>query len=361
MALRQRLEVALHVGDARRVVDAAVDQPVGIGHAVLGDVDRRQRVVAVDAHQQVGQALRVDLPAHVGLALQPGRWARRLLAGDPDARVVVDAEEVERLRDRVEIVCHEPAGRDARPLAVGVALEEDRVHVPAHEAARTRARPAPGRWRCRWRPRRATGSARCPAALSRRRRAWPAAPGRATAAGGAPPAPRPAGPSGRARTCRCGGPGCAVHQGSLWVAMAATRSPRRCAMRHRVVGEAQRGVAVEPAALVLQRLRQVPVVERGVRRDAALEQRRRRGGRRRPGPWRSTRPCPAAARAARRSRSGRRPGPGRRSGRCPAGSGGSGRRPRRRGRRGRSCPACAQKVSQIDGPRPSSAAAPSIW
>ena len=42
--------------------------------------------------------------------------------------------------------------------------------------------------------------------------------------------------------------------------------------RRRELGEALDGVAVAPAALVLQRLRQVPVVERHDRLDAALEQ-----------------------------------------------------------------------------------------
>ena len=40
---------------------------------------------------------------------------------------------------------------------------------------------------------------------------------------------------------------------------------------HRVVGEGLGGVAVEPAAAVLEGLRQVPVVERGGRRDAARQ------------------------------------------------------------------------------------------
>jgi hypothetical protein len=39
-----------------------------------------------------------------------------------------------------------------------------------------------------------------------------------------------------------------------------------------VVGEALDGVAVEPAAVVLEALREVPVVERGHRLDAGLEQ-----------------------------------------------------------------------------------------
>ena len=42
-----------------------------------------------------------------------------------------------------------------------------------------------------------------------------------------------------------------------------------------VVGEPARGVAVEPAAAILQRLRQVPVVQRRPRGDALLEQRLR--------------------------------------------------------------------------------------
>ena len=56
------------------------------------------------------------------------------------------------------------------------------------------------------------------------------------------------------------------------------RRPHRDAIAERaehhpgVVGEPVGDVAVEPAAAVVERGRQVPVVERGVRRDAGLEQ-----------------------------------------------------------------------------------------
>ena len=73
-----------------------------------------------------------------------------------------------------------------------------------------------------------------------------------------------------------------------------------------VVGERLGGRPRRPAAGVLQRLREVPVVQRHVRRDA-----RRRAARRRAASRSRARPPrpprgPRAARAARRSRSGRR-------------------------------------------------------
>ena len=61
-------------------------------------------------------------------------------------------------------------------------------------------------------------------------------------------------------------------QGSLWVVTATTRSPRWRGKPRRVVDEAVHGVARRPAAAVLQRLRQVPVVERQVGLHAAREQ-----------------------------------------------------------------------------------------
>ena len=51
----------------------------------------------------------------------------------------------------------------------------------------------------------------------------------------------------------------------------AVAEPRRGKMRE--LGEGLGGVAIGPAAFVLQRLRQVPVVERDEGRDAALQQR----------------------------------------------------------------------------------------
>ena len=130
-------------------------------------------------------------------------------------------------------------------------------------------------------------------------------------------------------------PWMAVHHGSLWVIQCLTRSPRRRAHDVGEFGEGVDGGALVPAALVLQVLRQVPVVQRHPGLEAALEHavdQARIEGQALPG-WAARRARKRCA--ARRSRSGRRSGPGR--GRCrgPPASGGSGRRrPRRWSRRG---------------------------
>ena len=121
------------------------------------------------------------------------------------------------------------------------------------------------------------------------------------------------------------------------------------------------GRPVEPAAVVLERLRQVPVVERDHRLDAGREQlvdepvveREPLGvgpalaGRLDPRP----RDREAVAVGRRAAASARR----------PRRSGGSGRTPARPTSRRRSSRACAVKVSQMLGPLPSLLAAPSIW
>ena len=136
----------------------------------------------------------------------------------------------------------------------------------------------------------------------------------------------------------------ATTHGSLWVIQ--RRDVAELAgHQRRVLGEPLGRVARGPAAGRLARLRQVPVVERRDRLDAALAQAlaqppvavhagavaAHRGRR--------------AARAARRSRSGRTRRRATPSGRGPRASGGSGRRRRRRCRRrrprpggGRRCP-----------------------
>ena len=195
----------------------------------------------------------------------------------------------------------------------------------------------------------------------RRPRAAPASRGRARAAGGATRAQRrrPVADAGRLRAVGVAEEGDdprLVVGDPLRDDVAERRAARR-----RVLREAQRGVARGPAALVLQRLRQVPVVERRDRLDPAREQplgevaveaQPRRVHRRR-GRW--------AARAARRSRSGRSPGRARPSGRGRPPSGGSGRRRRRRCRRWR-----PRRASGRSGPRSTRrarrrAVAPSIW
>src|SRR6267143_592732 len=57
--------------------------------------------------------------------------------------------------------------------------------------------------------------------------------------------------------------------GSLKIAQCLTRSPSHDA---RVICERCGGIAIEPAALLLQRLRQVPMVEAEPRRDAVRDE-----------------------------------------------------------------------------------------
>src|SRR2546423_1696748 len=80
--------------------------------------------------QQLGQALGVDLPAHVRDAELARRRHGRPCRAGPDARVVVDAEEVQRLADDREVARLDVARivRDARVQRV--AALEDRLHVP---------------------------------------------------------------------------------------------------------------------------------------------------------------------------------------------------------------------------------------
>src|SRR5690606_878820 len=77
--LVEHAQVLAQVGDALRVVDAALGRHGRVGErgAVLGDVDRHVAVALADPPQRVQQPLRVDLPAHLGV----GR-ARLADAGD---------------------------------------------------------------------------------------------------------------------------------------------------------------------------------------------------------------------------------------------------------------------------------------
>ena len=128
----------------------------------------------------------------------------------------------------------------------------------------------------------------------------------------------------------------------------------------RVVGEEVGGVAVGPAALLLKRLRQVPVVEGQPRRDALLEQ----------GVDESR--VEVEALRVDRAAVGTNPRPRRREavGAAPRGRS-STRRLRRSGDSGRTrprrspmpmiAPGTRANASQIESARPSSWAAPSIW
>ncbi len=117
----------------------------------------------------------------------------------------------------------------------------------------------------------------------------------------------------------------------------------------RVVAEPLGRVAHEPAARVLERLRQVPVIERRVRRDAVLQARlgeppvEVEAGR----SW--SRRSPPGRSAARRSRTGTPSGRGPPAAGCPRRTGGSGRRRRHRWCRRRSCRACARRCPRCSG------------
>ena len=121
-----------------------------------------------------------------------------------------------------------------------------------------------------------------------------------------------------------------------------------------VLGEPVDRVAVQPAAVVLERLRQVPVVERHHRLRRRPRAARRSAGRRTPGPSRWPARSRSAGSAARRSRTGSRRRRAASSARRPRRSGGSGRRRPRRVEPSMIRPGCAVKVSQMLGPLPSS-------
>ena len=115
------------------------------------------------------------------------------------------------------------------------------------------------------------------------------------------------------------------------------------------------GRAVEPAAVVLERLRQVPVVERDHRLDAVLEQRRRSAGRRTRGPCALAGPDPVGwirGQAIEKPVAADAEPLHQRD--VLVRTGGSGRRPRAPLEPSTIRPGWAVKVSQMLGPRPSS-------
>nr|GEU28129.1 hypothetical protein [Tanacetum cinerariifolium] len=127
-------QVAQHEVDAGVVRHFAVDDAVGVGHAVFRDVDRRQVVVGVQLEQQFGQAVRVDFPAHVGGAQRARGLDRRHVGAAERAEVIVQAHEVELALDDGEVaVLHvrRVVAVDLERQRRVVALE-DRVHEPFH-------------------------------------------------------------------------------------------------------------------------------------------------------------------------------------------------------------------------------------
>src|SRR5580765_6065066 len=96
---RDSLDVRCDVSRSLRVVDSAIMNPnIAESGAVFGHVDRRWRIVARDAHQELVQPVRVHLPTHIrflcvrnALHLRPIR-----AAADDESEVVVHAEEIDR-------------------------------------------------------------------------------------------------------------------------------------------------------------------------------------------------------------------------------------------------------------------------
>ena len=368
---------------------------VGVRRAVLGEVHRRDVVLVGQPGEQPGQALGLDLPAHVGdrqPAAREGdvlaadeRRARRPLgvravgtgdlrvrsAGDGVALVVVDAERVERacaISAQVA-VAHHVGPRPALPRQVagvgeqvgGVGAAEHRVE---EDPVVQRVDPARG----------------VPVELVRRvvRVGDGEVERDARARWSAPRAAQLVDHEAVAEQQVVGGdqPGDALLPAGRVLAAGVAeerRAPRLVERRPDrdtvadgvvhgggVLGEPVGRVPVGPAARVLERLRQVPVVERQPRRDAGVVQLVDE-------PAVEVEPAlvdRAAVRAHPRPGDGepvRRRGRARASARRPAASGGSGRRRRRRCRRPTTAPGTRQKVSQMDGVRPSSATAPSIW
>ena len=244
-------------------------QGVGVGRAVLGHEHGRHGVIVVQAQQQVRQALRKHLPPHLGKA-GPGRFLAR--RRDVTARVVVDSQEIERLPDNLQVagmnfrhVCAIPLPDVCRVLA-----QQQRLQKPAVELAVS----APGRRAvfgilggrvgrtevqhdAQLRPRHDASHGLYSLSVAQQQVVGSAQGGAAVLqAGGVLP---------QLIAQDAAAPGFVQRR----VADHPFAQPRGHGAG--VLGKAVRGVAVVPAAHVLKGLRQVPVVERGVGLQAALQ------------------------------------------------------------------------------------------
>src|SRR3954449_5635165 len=110
-------DVRTQVCDAATVRDGTVVEPVLEGSAVLRDQQREVAVVSLDPQKQLRERFRYDRPLHrrqLRLLLDlPDAEDGTVAGGDEVRPVEVHAEEVERLRDRLEIAvlyCIERAG-----------------------------------------------------------------------------------------------------------------------------------------------------------------------------------------------------------------------------------------------------------
>ncbi len=271
--LAHRADVRGEVGGAVGVVHRAVGELVREGAAVLGDVGGRQAVFAVQREQQLGQAFGVDLPAHVGLrvGLVPG--LDRAGGARETARVVVDADVVHGGGDGLHVarLHHRRIGAQFGHDLGRIRALEQRVGVPAPAARVVELRlGAVGR---RVGERHRVREVQHDAQLG-------------DGACGAQRLQRQAVAEHQVVGDLRGDAARLDARGESAFVVAQHRDHPRLVVRRdggqpvaqatldaqRVVDEVVHRRARIPAALVLQRLRQVPVVERQVRRQPARQQ-----------------------------------------------------------------------------------------
>jgi len=101
--VRDGTQVGLQIGAPGLVIDLTVHQPIFVRCAILGDVERRQRVVAMQPQQELREIARRHFPPH-GRHRRPFPCRDPAPAGSRRHRVVeIDADEIERLGDEPRI------------------------------------------------------------------------------------------------------------------------------------------------------------------------------------------------------------------------------------------------------------------
>lgn len=290
----------MQIADAVRVVHAAV----GVDHVlvrrpVLGHVERDARRERGVVEEQVGEAGRIHGPVHGGefagrvveedvvggrprgvLAGAVPVEARAVLvgawAGDDGRRVVVQADEVERLVDRRGVtVPHERPVRDGRGVGEEVARIGALEQRPGEDPVRERVDPAPGvlvLGALGERPDHTRVQADADLGAGRQH----AAQGRSGKPVTEVEVVRRAQGGRRVRPPRGVHPGAVAQEGAAPGLVerhpALDAVAERLADEPRVLREPVGGVPLGPAARVLQLLRQVPVVERHHGLDPVGEQ-----------------------------------------------------------------------------------------
>src|ERR1043165_1510584 len=138
---RQRREVLAQVVDAERILDQVADRRRRVveRRAVFGDVERHRAVAVAEPQQQTRQRGRVHLP--IRLRVNRLRLAHERGALDPLLRIVrrhaalviVDADEVDRRGDDVEVSLGEPRPCVAEKIGhlLRIAAAEERIEILA--------------------------------------------------------------------------------------------------------------------------------------------------------------------------------------------------------------------------------------